>query len=63
MKTRRKFRDHKAPSMGKSVRALAKQGRAGDTEVAHLTPLMMADLKTPNAELTGRASEACEGPR
>jgi len=38
MKTRRKFRDHKAPSMGKSVRALAKQGRAGDTEVAHLTP-------------------------
>ena len=38
MKTRRKFRDHKTPSMGKSVRALAKQGRAGDTEVAHLTP-------------------------
>ena len=38
MTTRRKTRDHTAPSMGKSVRALAKKGRAGDTEVAHLTP-------------------------
>lgn len=38
MTTRRRMRDHTAPSMGKSVRDLARKGRAGDTEVAHLTP-------------------------
>lgn len=38
IQTRRKVRDHNAPTMGKSVQAMARKGRAGDTEVAHLTP-------------------------
>ena len=38
MTTRRKVRDHNAPTMGKAVRAMAKKGRAGDTHVGHLTP-------------------------
>lgn len=38
IQTRRKVRDHNAPTMGKSVQAMARKGRAGDTEVGHLTP-------------------------
>ena len=37
IQTRRKVRDHNAPSMGKSVQAMARKGRAGDTEAGHLT--------------------------
>ena len=38
MTTRRKVRDHNAPTMGKSVRDMAKKGRFGDNTVGHLTP-------------------------
>jgi hypothetical protein len=37
IQTRRKVRDHNAPTMGKSVQAMARKGRAGDTEAGHLT--------------------------
>lgn len=37
MTTRRRQRDHSAPTMGKAVHAMAKKGRYGDNTVGHLT--------------------------